>query len=74
MRYSMQTVYICLITHNTLIHTYILLSFTSIYPARGMYSMSTLVGICDSFGQTPVMWAVENGEVEVLKLLISNYL
>ena len=39
----MQTVYICLITHNTLIHTYILLSFTSIYPARGMYSMSTLV-------------------------------
>ena len=39
----MQTVYICLITHNTLIHIYILLSFTSIYPARGMYSMSTLV-------------------------------
>ena len=31
-------------------------------------------GICDSFGQTPVMWAVENGEVEVFKLLISNYL
>ena len=33
-----------------------------------------IIGICDSFGQTPVMWAVENGEVEVLKLLISNYL
>ena len=31
-----------------------------------------IVGTRDSVGQTPVMWAVEYGQVEVLKLLISK--
>ena len=30
------------------------------------------VSTCDSSGQTPVMWAVLNGQVKVLKLLISK--
>ena len=33
---------------------------------------SGIIGTCDSVGQTPVMWAVESGHVEVLKLLISK--
>ena len=33
---------------------------------------SGIIGTCDTYGQTPVMWAAENGEVEVFKLLISK--
>ena len=33
---------------------------------------SGIIGTCDPVGQTPVMWAVESGQVEVLKLLISK--
>ena len=33
---------------------------------------SGIIGICDSFNQTPVMWALRCGHVEVLKLLISK--
>ena len=33
---------------------------------------SGIIGICDSFHQTPVMWALRCGQVDVLKLLISK--
>ena len=33
---------------------------------------SGIIGTCDPVGQTPVMWAVESGQVVVLKLLISK--
>ena len=33
---------------------------------------SGIVGTCDSFGRTPVMWALRCGQVEVLKLLTSK--
>ena len=33
---------------------------------------SGIIDTCDLVGQTPVMWAVESGQVEVLKLLISK--
>ena len=33
---------------------------------------SGIIGTCDPVGQTAVMWAVESGQVEVLKFLISK--
>ena len=33
---------------------------------------SGIIGICDSVGKTPVMWALTGGQVEALKLLISK--
>ena len=35
-------------------------------------SQCGVIGTCNSFGQTPVMWAVRYGQVEVFKLLTSK--
>ena len=37
-----------------------------------LHSAAGIVGTCDSYGRTPVMWAVVKGQVKVLKLLMSK--
>ena len=41
-------------------------------PLKSQVLDSGIIGTCDSFGRTPVMWAIESGQVKVLKLLISK--
>ena len=41
-------------------------------PSKVQVLDSGIIGTCDSSGQTPVMWALRCGQVEVLKLLISK--
>ena len=41
-------------------------------PSKTQGVDSDITGICDSFGETPVMWAVRSGQVEVFKFLISK--
>ena len=41
-------------------------------PSKAQVLNSGIIGTCDSLDQTPVMWAVESGQVKVLKLLISK--
>ena len=41
-------------------------------PPKTELSQYSTINICNSFGQTPVMWAVRYGQVEVFKLLTSK--
>ena len=41
-------------------------------PSKTELSQCSVIGTCNSFGQTPVMWAVRYGQVEVFKLLTSK--
>ena len=41
-------------------------------PSKAQVLDSGIIGICNSDGQTPVMWALRCGQVEVFKLLISK--
>ena len=41
-------------------------------PSKVQVLDSCIISTCDSFGRTPVMWAVECGQVEVFKLLMSK--
>ena len=41
-------------------------------PTKTELSQCSVIGTCNSFGQTPVMWAVRYGQVEVFKILASK--
>ena len=40
--------------------------------SKAQVSECSVIGTCNSFGETPIMWAVRRGQVEILKLLTSK--